>query len=121
LKGRNIKLNESYAVRFHARWAKWASWIRECRVVDKRSNGKIVVAYKAKVPKRKGYTAQDMVRHDVEWIDGERLEVVDSAAFIEPWSDHVPAGVLDGRPVSERPRTITVDGVTYVEQGLVPA
>lgn len=124
MKGKLIELNKEYAVRFRVRGSTvGGTCIRKCLVVDKRSNGKIVVSYDAKLPKwpDNHYNAADIGAGRVEWEDGHRLAIVGSVDFIAPWSDWTPPGIPDGRVGIERPRTNVVDGITYTEDALVGA
>jgi hypothetical protein len=83
---------------------------RRCTIVDKRSNGRIVVQYDAMVPDRLAKNAGEILHQKIEWRPGSKVVEVADHQIVARWGEQPAAQIYDGRPKDERTDEQALDG-----------
>lgn len=116
-----IEIGGEYAVDFVLRASNWVHYSprvvvrRRCTIVDKRSNGRIVVQYRDKLCTNAsefvGSFAGAMINGKLRYTDGWRLAEVRDSAIVARWGEQKPVQVYDGRPKDESATEVLLSGV----------
>lgn len=135
MKGSEIKVGQEYAVRlvnkalsrcgglggsFEGRHKGFprTSEVKRAMVIEKRSNGRIIVQHDAMVSDPNQHIAEDrkayaIMNREVRFVPGKKILSLTNANFVCSWDDYEEPGQPDGR--SDAPLVSHFAGMTFIQ------